>query len=119
MASSHAAIALGRGTDSRIILFDLNPRAEGEMVDVTKTLHKALRTLEADRGRVRGQIVALEQALRAVDGRQASRGGRSVGTRPRKRRPMSPAARKAVSRRMKAYWAKRRRARAKGSAVKK
>ena len=89
------------------------------MVDVTKTLNQALRKLEADRARVGGQIASLEQALRAVGGQQVSRSAGPADTTPRKRRSMSAAARKAVSRRMKTYWAKRRRAKAKGSAIKK
>ena len=87
------------------------------MVDVTKTLNQAMRELESDRARVLGQIAALEQALRAVDGRRGP-DPLSTPTR-RKRRSMSAAERKAVSRRMKAYWAQRRRAKAKGSPVKK
>ena len=88
------------------------------MVDITKTLNKALRGLEADRARVDSQIAAVEQALRAVDGRQSRNIGRATPA-PRRRRSMSAAARKAMSRRMKAYWATRRRAEAKGSTVKK
>ena len=89
------------------------------MVNVTKTLHKALRSLEADRARLHNQIAAVEEALRAVDGRQTSRSFGGAAAAPRSRRSMSAAARKAVSQRMKAYWAERRRAKAKTSAVKK
>jgi len=46
-------------------------------------------------------------------GRKASRGGAAGAGGPRKRRGMSAAARKAVSERMKKYWAERRKAKGK------
>lgn len=61
-------------------------------VNVNAMLKPLLRRLEAERGRVDAQISAIQQAL--------------DGT-PR-RKSMNTAARRAVSRRMKAYWAKRR-----------
>lgn len=76
-------------------------------IDVTKTLQKALRELQADREKISRQIAMIQKVL----------GTDSQGRRPRKnragapgkpaRKRMSAAARKAVSRRMKAYWAKR------------
>jgi hypothetical protein len=79
------------------------------VTDVTKTLRKALAELQAGRKRIDQQISAIENALSSV-GRSARRrgGGRPAGRRKLGRKPMSAAARKAVGRRMKAYWAKRR-----------
>ena len=80
------------------------------MVDVTKMLQQALQSLQTDRARIDRQIAAVEQALGRRDGYRMA--GRRAPTRTtgRKRRSMSAAARKAVSVRMKAYWAKRREA---------
>ncbi len=80
------------------------------------TMRKALQHLEAERQQIERQI----SVIRSLLGR--SGGGRRDATskgRPRRRQShprMSPAARKAVSQRMKAYWAKRRaeKAKAKG-----
>jgi hypothetical protein len=67
---------------------------------VRTTLRRALTKLNSDKTRIDRQIAALETALGALAGRaqQAGRG----------RRRMSAAARRAIGRRMKAYWAKRR-----------
>ena len=71
-------------------------------IDVSKTLRQALTRLETEGRRIDRQIAAIESAL-ALDGAGVStRAGRK-----RDRKGMSPAARKAVGRRMKAYWAKR------------
>ena len=82
--------------------------------DITATLRKALGKLSAQKQRLDQQISAIEGALGAL--RRPSQGG---GAR-RRRRTMSPAARRAVGRRMKAYWAKRKAeaARGKGKASK-
>ena len=80
-------------------------------VDVTSTLREALSKLTAEKRRIERQAVALQDAIRAVNGAsidQSSKNGRAVPRRAKRRsRRMSPAARKAVSARMKAYWAKR------------
>src|SRR5262245_44685332 len=63
---------------------------------------------------LRAEIVAIEHAfpeLRLPEGRRAV--GRSLQSARRRTRTMSDAARKAVSARMKRYWAERRKARAK------
>ena len=77
-------------------------------IDVTMTLRNALRQLEREQGRVDRQIAAIRSALDGLGG-PTGRGGRS---RPsgsvRRRRRMSAAAKRALSQRMKAYWAKRR-----------
>lgn len=76
--------------------------------DITKTLRKALAELQAERKRIDQQIGAIEGALAGLG--RGPRGGRNRPARPRPaaRRPLSAAARKALSRRMKASWAKRR-----------
>ena len=89
------------------------------MADVTKTLQQALRSLETDRVRIHKQIAAVKQVLGAVDGQRTSAGSARTPTIRRKRRSMSTAARKAVSVRMKAYWAKRREAASKKGSKKK
>ena len=78
------------------------------MVDVTKTLQEALLTLESHRARIDTQIAGVEQALGTRDGHRMSGRRAATATTRRKRRSMTAAARKAVSVRMKAYWAKRR-----------
>ena len=70
-------------------------------VNLAPTLRKALQTLAKERSQIDRQIEAIRKALKSPDG--------MVRRRPSGRRKrMSPAARKAVARRMKAYWAKRR-----------
>lgn len=75
--------------------------------NVRSTLQKALTQLTAEKAHIDRNIVALETALGALGGRRG--GSRGM---PRRRR-MSSAARKAIGRRMKAYWAKRRAKRSK------
>jgi hypothetical protein len=80
-------------------------------VDVSGTLRQALARLMGEKARIERQAAALQDALRAVNGAGISRPSTDsrVATRRAKRRSrrMSPAAREAVSARMKAYWAKR------------
>jgi len=74
-------------------------------LDVRSSLNRALKALHADRARIEKQIDAVTSALTALGGaasRVAKTGGR------RGRRKMSAAQKKAVSVRMRAYWAKRR-----------
>lgn len=88
-------------------------------VDIAPTLRQALARLTREQEHLQRQITAIETALSAVDrrgrrgrpaGRKSSKGDMRKAMTPRtKGRPgMSAAARKAASRRMKAYWAKRR-----------
>jgi hypothetical protein len=78
-------------------------------------LRKALRQLEGEKQRIEHEITAVRVALKALGDK--GRGTTASSTRPRAtRRRMSAAARRAVSHRMKAYWAKRRAATAKGKA---
>lgn len=79
-------------------------------VDLTKTLRQALAKLESEKQRIDRQVSMIRSVLGSADGRGA------VRSRPRRR--MGPAARKAVSQRMKAYWAAKR-AKAKASKTKK
>ena len=81
-------------------------------VDVTRTLRQALSQLESERDRLETQIGRLRSALDGVGG-----GGRAGAVRRRRRR-MSADARRAVSQRMKAYWAARRAKKARGKAAK-
>jgi hypothetical protein len=71
-------------------------------VDLSQILRDALRDLESEKDRIERQLAAIRQAIT-----QASRSTSRTGTIGRRRR-MSGAARRAVSRRMKAYWTKRR-----------
>lgn len=77
--------------------------------EITVTLRRALTKLSSQKQRLDGQISAIETALGAL-GRAPQAGA------PRGRRRMSPAARRAIGRRMKAYWAKRKADAARGKA---
>jgi hypothetical protein len=70
--------------------------------DISATLRKALGQLSAQKQKIDQQISAIETALGALGRRSSPAGGGRGG-----RRTMSPAARRAVGRRMRAYWAKR------------
>ena len=85
-------------------------------IDVTKTLQKALRELQADREKISRQIAMIQKVLGTDSQRRRPRKKRAGAPGKPARRRMSAAARKAVSRRMKAYWAKRKAASAKGKA---
>jgi hypothetical protein len=76
-------------------------------VNVTATLRKVVRELQAERAQIGRQLGALRDPLSSLDGaRSASaRAARSSGA--SRRRRMSAAARRALSQRMRAYWAKR------------
>jgi hypothetical protein len=81
------------------------------MADVSATLRAALGQLEDERNRIDRQIAALRTALGISVGGRRGRPRGSKATKKvvrRRRKGMSAAARKAVSQRMKAYWAKRR-----------
>lgn len=87
------------------------------VLHVTAPLRKALRQLEVEKQHINGLIAAVRAAL-------ATLGDTRRGTAPApprgkpKRRRMSVAARRAISQRMKAYWAKRKAATAKRKAKK-
>ncbi len=71
------------------------------MVDVKQSLRKVLAQLESEKDRIERHITAIRDALAAVDGLR-----RSLPSRQSPRR-MSAADRRAISQRMKTYWAKR------------
>jgi hypothetical protein len=87
-------------------------------VDITVELRAALTKLALEKRRIERQTAAIQEALRAVNGtgrRQRSSSAKVVARGAKRgRRRMSAAERKAVGRRMKAYWAKRRAKAAKG-----
>lgn len=79
-------------------------------------LQKALRTLEVERRRIERQIMVVQAALEGLEGKRKSAPAGSA-TRPKvKQRKMSATARRAISQRMKAAWAKRRAKAAMGKA---
>lgn len=77
-------------------------------INLSVTLRKALRRLESEKEKIDRQIAAIRGVLGA--GLQGRGPGVAAG---RTRKPMSAAARRAVSIRMKAYWAKQRAAKGK------
>ena len=82
-------------------------------VDVRPSLKRALKQLHSERSRIDHQISALTDALGTIGGgavRRARRAARRAVKHARKR--MTTVQRRAVSKRMKAYWAKRKKAKA-------
>ena len=74
-------------------------------IDVRSSLNRALKSLHADRARIERQIDAVSSAISALGGK-AVRAAKTAGRKGR--RKMNAAQKKAVSLRMRAYWAKRR-----------
>ena len=74
-------------------------------LDVRASLNRALKALHADRARIERQIDAVSSAISALGG-AAGRVAKAAGRRGK--RKMNAAQKRAVSVRMKAYWAKRR-----------
>jgi len=88
-------------------------RGQQGSLDVTKPLRKALVALQAENERIERQITGIQRALSVLSGKPQTR---QVGQATRHafpRRAMSAKARKALSQRMTAYWAQRRREAAK------
>jgi hypothetical protein len=86
------------------------------MASVMSTLRKALRQLERERERIDRQIGAIRSVL-DVSGTARTLAARAKPKRSKPtRRPMSAAARRAVSQRMKAYWERRKAASGKAKA---
>jgi hypothetical protein len=71
--------------------------------DIQRVIERALTKLRSEKSRIDRQISALETALAAVRN-TASHNGAA----PKSRRKMSAESRRAVAKRMKVYWAKRR-----------
>jgi len=80
--------------------------------DVRSTLRKVLADLQSEKSRIDGQITAVQGALTALDGRRPT--PTAVPAPRRRRRRMSAEARRAIAKRMKVHWAKRRAAAAAG-----
>ncbi len=76
-------------------------------INVTTTLRRALTQLQAEKATVDRQIAALQSVLASGSTQGRRKRGRPAG-RKSERKGMNAARRRAVSRRMKAYWAKRR-----------
>ena len=72
-----------------------------------RTLRKALAELQAEQDTISHQIIAIQKVLAADIPQRKARKSPVGGRSKRARKSMSAAGRKAVSRRMKAYWAKR------------
>ncbi len=83
------------------------------LVDLARPLRTALIKLQAERARIDQQITGIEQALAVLSGTWQTKKEGPTPRRTRARHSMSEKARKALSQRMKAYWAKRRGATAK------
>jgi hypothetical protein len=83
-------------------------------LDLNATIRQALGKLEAEKSRIERQISALRQALRAGLGMGSNAADAKARVTDHRGGRMSSSARKAVSVRMKAYWAKRKAARPRG-----
>ena len=84
------------------------------ILKLAEPLRKALATLEREKQQIDRDITVVQAALEALGGKGQHTPAPSA-TRPKaKQRRMSAAARRAVSQRMKAFWAKRRAEAAKG-----
>jgi len=86
------------------------------MASVTSTFRKALRQLEKERERIDRQITAIRSVLDESGAARKPTSPAKPSRSKAKRRPLSAAARRAVSQRMKAYWEKRKAAAGKGKA---
>jgi hypothetical protein len=76
-------------------------------LNLTATLKKALRQLEAEKVKLDRQIAAIQAVLQGSGGPPKTRPARKAVAAAAPRRRMSPKARKAARARMKAYWAKK------------
>ncbi len=75
-------------------------------INVTATLRRAMQSLQGERKRIDEQIRAVQTALGIST--KSHTGSNSHRPTSSRRRRMSPAARLALSKRMKAYWAAKR-----------
>ena len=85
-------------------------------LNVTATLRKTLAQLERERARLDQQITAVRTALAALEDRRAPAVSQTRRQPIPRKRQLTAAARRAISQRMKAYWAKRKAASVKGKA---
>jgi hypothetical protein len=109
-----------RGNSLTIREWETDPTGEGRRlcvpggarmsIDLSQMLRAAVAELGRERDHLDRQIAAIQTVLHggALKRRRAGRGRRLIVG--RRRRRMGAAARRAVSQRMKAYWAKRRKA---------
>ncbi len=81
-------------------------------INVTATLRRAMQSLQSERNRIDEKLRAVQTALGV--GTNSHSGSNSHRPTSSRRRRMSPAARRVLSKRMKAYWAAKR----KGKAIK-
>jgi hypothetical protein len=78
------------------------------MPSTQRLLELALKGLEAERKRVDDEIRQLRQQVRGTEEIQQPQRTGSKMAAPRRRRKMSPAAKKLISQRMREVWAQRR-----------
>lgn len=81
-------------------------------VNIRPSLQRALRQLHAERSRIDRQISALTDAIGAIGAGARRARGAAKRVVKRARRKLTAAQRKAVSKRMRAYWAAKRKAKA-------
>ena len=90
------------------------PRTAAKGLSVERLRELARAGAEAALQNLRAEIIAIEQAFPELAIQQTRRAlGKSLTDATRRTRTMSATARKAVSQRMKRYWAERRKAQAK------
>jgi hypothetical protein len=77
-------------------------------IDLTGMLRNTIGKLETEKKRIERQVNILKQALSLSGSLNGVGTDMSQNPARRRRKRMSPKARRAVSARMKAYWAKRR-----------
>ncbi len=76
--------------------------------DVMTPLRKALVHLQAQKSRIDREIAVIERALSVLTGDQTTKTAPSRARKIARKPAMSAKARKALSQRMKVYWAKKR-----------
>ncbi len=75
-------------------------------INLRPTLRKVLAELQAERTKISRQIATIQQVLAAERSGRPRVRGRAASRPKRTSKPMSAAAKRALSQRMKAYWAK-------------
>jgi len=81
-------------------------------MNVNAAIQQAIAQLESERRQIDSKIAALRDVLKPASGGRAGRKAAGRKAKKSKRKPMTAAQKKAVSRRMKKYWAERRKAKA-------
>jgi hypothetical protein len=80
------------------------------MPNTKRLLELAIKGLEVERERIDEELLQLRQQLNGTKGAQPLQRPTTKMAAPRKRRKMSAAAKKQISKRMREIWAQRRRA---------